>query len=116
MSFDFGVRLLVIFALFNVLGGYTILMPVAIIASRYLLRDICFAIFAYGDIYCAIFTARYLLRDSGFVTLCLYVQKKCRRNMRRISIFNFQFCFLCLCGLVFYTVNLPKGKLCVLTF
>ena len=85
MSFDFGVRLLVIFALFNVLGGYTILMPVAIIASRYFLRDICLR--------------RYLLRDICFaiaaLCLCVFVFKKNADAICdgfQFSIFNFASC------------------------
>jgi hypothetical protein len=73
-------------------------LPAALFASRYFAcGDICLWRYLLRDI-CL---RRYLLRDSGFVPLCLCVQKKCRRNMRRISIFYFQFCFLCLCGLVF---------------
>ena len=70
----------------NVLGGYTILMPMAIIATRYFAcGDNCFAIFAFGDIYFVIFA----YGDNDFVTLCLRVQKMlCKTHMRRL--FNYQ--------------------------
>ncbi len=66
---------------------------------RYLLRVICLRRYLLRDIWCAIFA--YAI---AALCLCVFVFKKNADGICDgflFSIFNFQFCFLCLCGLVF---------------
>ncbi len=69
--------------------------------------DSDFVIFAFGDNSFAIFAARYFAcGDCDFVSLCLRVQKMFYQTPHAKSLSPSMY----LCGLVFFTVNLPKGK------